>query len=176
MASAAASALKVPLNLSGQIRIFISNGRADRSAAFRLQKRWCVMDAWPNSNAPCISTILQPKGRAPFATFRFELSEVCGMLIADFLTMNKPKIVAYLKPTCGWSQGVRAIMRKYDLPYEDRDIINDPLQRQEMIEKSGQMLSPCVEINGRMLADISGEEVETYLLANGLVGQTERAA
>ena len=30
--------------------------------------------------------------------------------------MNKPKIIAYLKPSCGWSQGVRAIMRKYDLP------------------------------------------------------------
>src|SRR5437868_14570926 len=90
--------------------------------------------------------------------------------------MNKPKIVAYLKPTCGWSQGVRAIMRKYDLGYEDRDIINDPMQRQEMIEKSGQMLSPCVEINGQMLADVSGEEVETYLLANRLVGVTDRAA
>ncbi len=83
--------------------------------------------------------------------------------------MEKPKIIAYLKPTCGWSQGVRAIMRKYDLPYEDRDIINDPLQRQEMIERSGQMLSPCVEVNGRMLADISGEEVEAYMIANGLV-------
>jgi glutaredoxin len=83
--------------------------------------------------------------------------------------MNKPKIVAYLKPSCGWSQGVRAIMRKYDLPYEDRDIINDAVQRQEMIEKSGQMLSPCVEIDGKMLPDISGEEVEAYLVANNLV-------
>ena len=90
--------------------------------------------------------------------------------------MNKPKIVAYLKPTCGWSQGVRAIMRKYDLPFEDRDIINDPAQRQEMIEKSGQMLSPCVEINGRMLPDISGDEVEAYLLANNLASPSERAA
>jgi len=90
--------------------------------------------------------------------------------------MNKPKIVAYLKPTCGWSQGVRAVMRKYDLPFEDRDIINDPMQRQEMIEKSGQMLSPCVEINGQMLADVSGEEVETYMLSKGMVGQNDRAA
>jgi glutaredoxin 3 len=90
--------------------------------------------------------------------------------------MNKPKIVAYLKPSCGWSQGVRAIMRKYDLAYEDRDIINDPVQRQEMIEKSGQMLSPCVEVNGRMLPDVSGEEVEAYLLANKLVGTTNRPA
>ncbi|HAV65380.1 MAG TPA: glutaredoxin [Verrucomicrobiales bacterium] len=83
--------------------------------------------------------------------------------------MTKPKIVAYLKPSCGWSQGVRAIMRKYNLEFEDRDIINDPLQRQEMVERSGQMLSPCVEIDGRMLADVSGDEVEAYLLANQLV-------
>ena len=69
--------------------------------------------------------------------------------------MNKPKIVAYLKPTCGWSNGVRAVLKKYDLPYEDRDIINNADQRQEMIEKSGQMLSPCVEINGHMLARLS---------------------
>jgi monothiol glutaredoxin len=60
-------------------------------------------------------------------------------------------------------------MRKYDLPYEDRDIINDPRQREEMIQKSGQMLSPCVEINGQMLPDISGEEVEAWMLQNKLV-------
>ncbi len=87
--------------------------------------------------------------------------------------MNKPKIIAYLKPSCGWSGGVRAIMKKYDLPFEDRDIINDYAQRQEMIEKSGQMLSPCVEIDGKMLPDISGEEVEAYLLKNNLVGSND---
>src|ERR1051326_2613778 len=90
--------------------------------------------------------------------------------------MNKPKIIAYLKPTCGWSQGVRAVLRKYDLPYEDRDIINDPVQRQEMIEKSGQMLSPCVEVNDHMLADISGEEVETSPLAKVWVQPNAREA
>jgi glutaredoxin len=88
--------------------------------------------------------------------------------------MDTPKIIAYLKPTCGWSQGVRAVLRKYDLPFEDRDIINDAVQRQEMIQKSGQMLSPCVEVNGKMLPDISGEEVEAYLLANRLVSENAR--
>ena len=88
--------------------------------------------------------------------------------------MNKPKVIAYLKPTCGWSQGVRAVLRKYDLPFEDRDIINDPVQRQEMNEKSGQPLSPCVEVNGHMLADVSGSEVEAYLVAQRLVQPTDR--
>ena len=78
-------------------------------------------------------------------------------------------IKAYLKPTCGWSNGVRAIMRKYNLAYEDIDIINNRNNYAEMVRKSGQPLSPCVEIEGIMLADVSGEEVENYLLANELV-------
>ena len=73
------------------------------------------------------------------------------------------KIVAYMKPSCGWSNGVRSIMRKYDLPFEDRDIINNPEQRQEMIQKT-------------MLTDVSGEEVEAYLLSNSLVGTTAKEA
>ena len=84
------------------------------------------------------------------------------------------KIIAYMKPSCGWSNGVRAIMRKYDLPFEDRDIINDREQRQEMIQKTNQTLQPCVEIDGKMLADVSGEEVEAYLVANSLVVASEK--
>ena len=78
-------------------------------------------------------------------------------------------IKAFLKPDCGWSRGVRAIMRKYDLAFEDVDIVNHRAHYEEMVRKSGQPLSPCVEIDGIMLADVSGEEVENYLLANDLV-------
>jgi monothiol glutaredoxin len=78
-------------------------------------------------------------------------------------------IRAYLKPHGGWSRGVRAIMRKYDLAFEDIDVVNDPTNYEEMVRRSGQPLSPCVEIDGVMLADVSGEEVENYLLANDLV-------
>src|SRR5262249_10170102 len=83
--------------------------------------------------------------------------------------MEKPKIIAYLKPSCGWSMGVRAVFKKYDLPFEDRDIINRPEQFQEMVDKTGQMKQPCVEINGQMLADGGGEEVESWRLASGVV-------
>ncbi len=79
-------------------------------------------------------------------------------------------ITAYLKTTCGWSNGIRAIMAKYSLEYTEKDIIKNPAFRFEMEQKSGQPLSPCVEINGVMLADISGEELEEYLLNNNLVG------
>lgn len=83
-------------------------------------------------------------------------------------------IKAYLKPHCGWSNGVRAIMAKYSLQYDDIDIINNRDNYAEMVAKSGQPLSPCVEIDGVMLADVSGEEVENYMLSNDLVKPSER--
>jgi monothiol glutaredoxin len=87
--------------------------------------------------------------------------------------MSKPEITAYLKTQCGWSKGVRAVLAKYELPYEEKDIIQNPDFRFEMEQLSGQPLSPCVVVNGAMLADISGEEVEQYLLANNLVSNSD---
>lgn len=72
--------------------------------------------------------------------------------------------------------GVRAIMTKYSLEYEDIDIINSQDNYAEMVAKSGQPLSPCVEIDGIMLADVSGEEVEDYMLQNKLVHATDESA
>ena len=46
-------------------------------------------------------------------------------------------IKAYLKPSCGWSNGVRAILRKYGLDYSDIDIINNRANYAEMVAKSG---------------------------------------
>ena len=83
--------------------------------------------------------------------------------------METPKITAYLKTTCGWSAGVRAVLAKYNLQYTEKDIIQNPAFRWEMETKSGQPLSPCVEINDKMLADISGEEVEEYLIEQKIV-------
>ena len=83
--------------------------------------------------------------------------------------MKQPKIIAYMKPSCGWSNGVRAIFKKYNLAYEDRDIINNPAYYQEMVVKSGQPLQPTLDVDGKILADVSGEEVEAWLIQQGYV-------
>lgn len=82
--------------------------------------------------------------------------------------MDKPQITAWLKTSCGWSNGVRAVLKKYNLEFEDKDIIKNPAFRWEMEQKSGQSLQPTLEVNGVMLPDISGEELEAYLLKNNL--------
>jgi glutaredoxin len=83
--------------------------------------------------------------------------------------MKQPKIIAYMKPSCGWSNGVRAVLKKYSLAYEDRDIINNATYYQEMVEKSGQPLQPTLDIDGKIVADVSGDEVEAWLIKNGYV-------
>ncbi len=65
-------------------------------------------------------------------------------------------------------------MQKYDLDYEDLDIVGNRDLYDEMVRKSGQQLSPCVEVDGVMLADVSGEEVENFLIANNLVERNSR--
>ena len=88
--------------------------------------------------------------------------------------MEKPQITAYLKTYCGWSAGVRAILQKYDLPYTEKDIIQNPAFRWEMEQRSGQPLSPCVEINGTMLPDVSGDDVERFLVENHMTQFTDK--
>ena len=92
------------------------------------------------------------------------------------MSEEKIQITAYLKTYCGWSEGVRAIMRKYNLAYEEKDIIANPAFRWEMEQKSGQSLSPCVVVNDVMLPDVSGDEVEAYMLENKLVAACEKTA
>ena len=75
--------------------------------------------------------------------------------------------IAYLKEQCGWSRGVREVLAKYGVEYEERQI-HIPENYQEMVDKTGQTQQPCVQLSDNlMLADVSGEELESYLNENG---------
>lgn len=92
------------------------------------------------------------------------------------MSTTPPNITAYLKTYCGWSQGVRAVLAKYALAYEEKDIIKNPAFRWEMEQRSGQAMSPCVVVNGEMLADISGEELENHLVEKGYITRSDTPA
>ena len=48
---------------------------------------------------------------------------------------TSPKITCYLKTYCGWSEGVRSVLRKHDLTWDEKDVVNNPEHRAEMIER-----------------------------------------
>ena len=43
---------------------------------------------------------------------------------------------------------MRSVLRKHGLEWEEKDVVNNSAHHAEMIERSGQMMQPCVEING----------------------------
>lgn len=90
-------------------------------------------------------------------------------MAVTLMNNKQPTIIAYMKPSCGWSNGVRAVLKKHGLAYEDRDIINNAEYYQEMVAKSGQPLQPTLDIDGTIVADVSGDEVEAWLIKNGYV-------
>ena len=77
----------------------------------------------------------------------------------------KPKVTAYLKEQCGWSKGVRSVLDKYNLIYEEKTL-NSAENYQEMIQLSNQTQQPTLQIEDVVLADVSGVEVEKFLLTN----------
>ena len=78
---------------------------------------------------------------------------------------SKPKVTAYLKEQCGWSRGVRSVLDKYKLIYEEKTLTSAD-NYQEMIQLSNQTQQPTLQINDTVLADVSGAEVEKFLLTN----------
>ena len=82
-------------------------------------------------------------------------------------------VTAYLKQQCGWSRGVREVLAKYGIEYEEKQI-NVPANYIEMVDKTRQTLQPCVQLDEEtMLVDISGEELADYFDAHGFEQYTE---
>ena len=82
----------------------------------------------------------------------------------------KPKVTAYLKAQCGWSKGVRSILDKYNLIYEEKTL-NSADNYQEMIQLSNQTQQPTLQIEDVILADVSGAELEKFLLTNKYINE-----
>ncbi len=83
---------------------------------------------------------------------------------------SKPKLTAYLKEQCGWSRGVRSVLDKYKLIYEEKTL-SSAENYQEMIQLSNQTQQPTLQINDTVLADVSGAEVEKFLLTNKYIDE-----
>jgi glutaredoxin len=73
------------------------------------------------------------------------------------------KITLYRKSGCPWSAAVIGFLNELDIPFEIRNVsVNNQFAR-EIEEKSGQCKSPTLDIDGKILADASVEEVADHL-------------
>ncbi len=61
------------------------------------------------------------------------------------------KIKIYSTPSCFWCQAAKDFFKSHNIPFEDIDVSQNEQAAQEMIEKSGQMGVPVIEIDDKIV-------------------------
>ncbi|MFA5441786.1 MAG: glutaredoxin domain-containing protein [Candidatus Paceibacterota bacterium] len=61
------------------------------------------------------------------------------------------KIKIYSTPSCLWCQAAKDFFKNHNIPFEDIDVSQNEQAAQEMIEKSGQMRVPVIEIDDKIV-------------------------
>lgn len=73
------------------------------------------------------------------------------------------KVSIYSTPTCAYCAMAKAFFKEKGIQYEEFDVATDTLKRQEMIERSGQMGVPVIDIDGQLMVGFSKEKLEELL-------------
>ena len=72
-------------------------------------------------------------------------------------------IKVYSTPTCPWCHKVKAFLKEKGVEFEEIDVAADQEAAKNMVEKSGQMGVPQIEINGKMIVGFDQKALEVEL-------------
>lgn len=78
---------------------------------------------------------------------------------------RKMDIKIYTTPTCKWCQKLREWLKSKKIKYEERDIAESQNKtfRDELIEKSGQLAVPVIDIDGKIIIGFDEKKLEEAL-------------
>lgn len=69
-------------------------------------------------------------------------------------------ITIYSTPSCIYCKMAKEYFKEHNIAYTEHDVAADDTKRQEMIEKSGQMGVPVIEIDGKILVGFDQPAIE----------------
>jgi len=72
-------------------------------------------------------------------------------------------VTIYTTPTCVYCKMTKVFFKEHNVSYEERNVAEDADARLEMIEKSGQMGVPVVDIDGQILVGFDREGLSRLL-------------
>ena len=73
--------------------------------------------------------------------------------------MKAKKITIYSTPTCHYCNLAKDFFREKGIKYEEFNVAVDLAKRQEMVEKSGQMGVPVIDIGGKIVSGFDETEI-----------------
>lgn len=77
--------------------------------------------------------------------------------------MVKP--IIYTTITCPFCKMAKNYFQEHGIAYEEKDVTNDPALQQEMIQKSGQLAVPVIDIGGKIIVGFQKDQIEQALQA-----------
>ena len=72
-------------------------------------------------------------------------------------------VTIYSTPTCGFCHMAKEYFKSKDITYDEFDVTMDHEKAQEMVNKSGQMGVPVIEINGKIVVGFDRPRIDALL-------------
>jgi len=73
------------------------------------------------------------------------------------------KVIVYSTQSCPYCHMVKDFLKEKGIDFEDVDVSVDHKRAEEMIEKSGQMGVPVIDIDGRIIIGFNKPKIEEAL-------------
>ncbi len=72
-------------------------------------------------------------------------------------------VTIYTTPTCVYCKLAKEFFKKNTVEYKERNVLEDEVARKEMIDKSGQMGVPVIEVNGTYVVGFNEAKLKELL-------------
>ncbi len=75
----------------------------------------------------------------------------------------RKKVIVYSTKTCPWCKRAKEFLAENKVEFEDIDVSSDQKASEEMVEKSGQMGVPVLDIDGTIIVGFDQEKIKQTL-------------
>ncbi|MFH1458168.1 MAG: glutaredoxin family protein [Candidatus Omnitrophota bacterium] len=72
-------------------------------------------------------------------------------------------VLVYSTPTCPWCIRTKQFLKDNNIPFEDIDVSSNQQAAEEMVQKSGQMGVPVLDIGGQIIVGLDKEKINSAL-------------
>ncbi len=80
---------------------------------------------------------------------------------------NKPKIRVFSTKLCPYCNTLKAFLKMHNVEFDDIDVSIDEAAFHEMVEKSGQLGVPVVEIDNQIVVGFNKPKISQLLKLDG---------
>jgi glutaredoxin 3 len=77
--------------------------------------------------------------------------------------MSQMNVLTYTDPNCPWSKQVKTWLRRRRIKFEDRDLREESVWRDEVLEKTSQMAVPVIQINEEVIVGFQEEVLQAAI-------------